>query len=167
MLHRLERCYKLFVRASTRHYQRGLSSKVCMCVFVGVRDRHTHSQRLSPINNRGFSKMLHRRLNQMFQPCKKKRDSTSVPFSLYLMGECGRSERKKNKFPGVQTSICRQSTSRGKFSCVAEARDWESGIVVSLRGLRLWLAAEVQRSRNSGSNEIKLKSKLKKEKKRE
>lgn len=67
---------------------------------------------------------------------------------------------------GVRTSICRQSTSHGEFSCVAEARDSESGILVSLGGLRLRLAAEVQRSQNSGSNEIKLKSELKKEKKK-
>lgn len=92
------------------------------------------------------------------------RDNKSVPFSLYLMGEC---VRKNNKCAGVRTSICRQSTSRGKFSCVAEARDWESGILVSLGGLRLRLAAEVQRSQNSGSNEIKLKSEMKKGKKRE
>lgn len=74
MLHSLERCYEVFVRVMHAIIRGVYQTKCvcgCACVFVGVGDRRTHWQRLSPINNRGFSKMLYPRLNQMFQPCIK------------------------------------------------------------------------------------------------
>lgn len=143
---------------------------VCACVRLWMREIDTHTHRGFHLSTtEDFPRCCIAGLTKCFNHAKKKGQHVCafqfVPYGV-MWKEREREGEKKT------SSKVYKHQSVAKAPAVANFLVWLKPVIGNRytcipRGLRLWLAAEVQRSRNSGSNEIKLKSKLKKEKKME